>query len=133
MVYRLVILRRDLESSVGARRLLHQFVGAVFKLFARAIPVHHKAAYVQLPRPGDLLPQHPRIVAGVAHVNVAFLPEPRLINRQQFGAAVRRPVDGGERFARVYRVRAPRQNKGRNHRHREKKKESSSLISTLHE
>src|SRR5579864_683033 len=101
MVHSLVILRRDLKAGIGAGRLLHQPVSLVFKLLARAVPVHHKAADVQLFGPGNLLPQHVGIMAGIADINVRFLPEPRLINRQQPRAAFRRAPLRRQRLARI--------------------------------
>src|SRR5258708_7162771 len=63
MVDGFVILHRDFEGAVSAGRLLQQRVALVFKLLARAIPVHHEPADIHLPGAGDLLPQHVGIMA----------------------------------------------------------------------
>ncbi len=94
MIHSLVILDRHLEI-VLRRGLLQHGVSLVLKLLARAVPIHHKAADVQVLGADNLLLEHRRIVAGITHGNVRAIAKPRLVDGQKHRAG--RRMHGSER------------------------------------
>src|SRR5262249_8266337 len=97
---------------------LQHGIGPVLKLLARAVPVHHEASYVQVLGADDLLPEHGRVVAGVADRDVFTVSEPGLVHGQQHGAS--RPGHAGAPVWRMPRAAGQLQQKQRSRSPRKK-------------